>query len=166
MLTYKSRGSRSRFYIIDKKKKLGFKTFETKHAAEYAYDIQCELAKHDLAPKVKSVIKRHKYKGKITGWGFDTEIATMLGCGGNDCECGECGDIEEDYNEKICNLCDDIEKIGLSFYDYHIGNVGIVYRNRKRVLVCIDTGRESVGREVDNSDDCSCSACQPYRSLS
>jgi hypothetical protein len=44
----------------------------------------------------------------------------------------------------IQNLVNDIElKTGLKFWDCHWFNVGIIKRDRKNLVVCIDTGKES-----------------------
>jgi hypothetical protein len=159
MLTYENCGSRSEFYVIDRKKKIGFKTFDSKQSALEAIETQEFLSKFDLAPRVYSKVKRRRYNNKITGWGFDTEIAKVIGCGGNCCGCDECTHLYDKYNPKIDQLVSDIENYGYDFYDAHLGNVGFVYRNRKKILVCIDTGYESVGNGSSYSD-CSCSACR------
>lgn len=159
-LQYANCGSRSEFFII--KEGVGFKTFEDKDDAEYAHHIQTMLSKYDFSPKVLSRVKRMRYNGELTGWGFETEVAEMLGCGGNDCGCGECDDLYERYSNRINNLSDRIEnKTGLSFADNHIGNVGIVMRRGHRRLVCIDTGEESVRGEDCYSGriSCDCSCC-------
>ena len=45
---YDNCGSRSQFYIIDEQR--GFKDFETKEDAEYAYCVQNILSRYNLAP--------------------------------------------------------------------------------------------------------------------
>ena len=153
-LQYSNCGSRSEFYIV--KEGVGFKTFESKDDATYAHYIQSILSQNDFAPKVLSRVKRMRYNRKLTGWGFETEVAEMLGCGGNECGCGECDLLYDRYIKRIGNLCDRIEnKTGLSFADNHIGNVGIIIRRGHRRLVCIDTGEESV-RGEDCYSNCSC----------
>lgn len=166
---YKNSGSRSKFYTLENKNNKGFKTFVKKKDAEQARNVQIVLAKYDLAPKVYSEVGRiriGKQKKQFSDWGYVTEIATMPGCGGNDCECGECADIENELNDQITDLTDAIDGIGYSFADNHIGNVGYVIRKGKKVLVCIDTGYESVHDDSDYSDysneydPCSCSLCR------
>lgn len=163
-LQYANCGSRSDFFIV--KEGVGFKTFDSKDGAEYAHETQTILSKYDFAPKVLSRIKRMRYNGSLTGWGFETEIAEMIGCGGNDCGCGECNYIYKRYERRIANLGKRIDaKTGLEFIDGHIGNVGIIIRRGRRRLVCIDTGRESVMNDESNYDedsysDCSCSVCR------
>jgi hypothetical protein len=156
---FASAGSRSMFYIIDNKR--GFKTFDTYEDAEYAHNVQCELAKHNLAPLVYSDVVR-RIVDKHKSWGFETEIAEMLGCGGNDCDCGKCEDIWESKSRSINNLCKKMEEIGFHFADNHVGNIGYVKRNGRRKLVCIDTGCESVNSDYDSYEDevCSCTACR------
>lgn len=156
-LVFADCGSRSSFYIINSER--GFKTFGDYEDAEYAHEVQCKLAEHNLAPRVYSpvvrkIIDRHKQ------WGFETEIAEMLGCGGNECCCDKCEDIWESKLRYISNLCNKIEELGYDFGDHHIGNIGYVKRNGRRKLVCIDTGYESIyNYEIDDDMDCSCSAC-------
>ena len=141
---YDNCGSRSTFYVIDSER--GFKDFESKENAEYAHYVQSKLSEHNLAPKVLSDIGkiRHRDSLELSGWGYITEIAEMIGCGGNDCCCGECEDIQYNKRFSIKRLSDKIDSLGLEFMDNHIGNVGYVRRNGKRVLVCIDCGQESV----------------------
>jgi hypothetical protein len=144
---YNNCGSRSKFYTLEDKKNKGFKTFIKKEHAEQAREVQIELAKYDLAPRVYSEVGRiriGKNKKQFSDWGYVTEIAILPGCGGNDCECGNCGDLESDLNDEICDLTDGIESLGYYFPDNHIGNVGYVRRKGRKVLVCIDTGYESV----------------------
>jgi hypothetical protein len=68
---------------------------------------------------------------KLTNWGYITEIADTV----------QHGDISLHI---IQNLVDSIyKKCGLKFWDCHYDNIGLVKRNRKQQLVCIDTGKES-----------------------
>lgn len=142
---YDNNGSRSTFYVIDNER--GFKDFESKEDAEYAHYVQSKLAACNLAPKVLSDIGkiRHRHSLELSEWGYITEIAEIIGCGGNDCCCGECEcDLTFMYQKQITRLVRKIEKLDIEFMDAHIGNVGYVKRNGKKVLVCIDCGRESV----------------------
>lgn len=170
-MQYADSGSRCSFYMIDDDR--GFKEFEDKEDAEYARNTQLALAENNLAPKVLSVVGRIRlpenghYDEQFSGWGYMTEIAEMIGCGGNDCDCGECDDIYENHLPKINRLTSKIEDIGYSFADNHIGNVGYIRRRGRKVLVCIDTGRESVFDETDSDygdeEECDCYQCQQYR---
>jgi hypothetical protein len=141
---YDNCGSRSQFYIIDEQR--GFKDFETEEDAQYAHCVQNTLSQYNLAPKVLSDIGKIRYRHdmELSGWGYITEIAEVIGCGGNDCSCGECEDICDAKSKQIHKLCGKISDLGLEFMDAHIGNVGYVKRNGKKVLVCIDCGQESV----------------------
>jgi hypothetical protein len=136
-------GSRSSFYVIDETR--GFKEFEKKGQAEYARSVQMKLSEYNLAPKVYSEVGRICIgKEKMwTLWGFMTEIAEMIGCGGNGCVCGECDDVYEEMYPSIRRLHKKLEKVGVDFGDDHIGNIGYVRRRGRKVLVCIDTGEES-----------------------
>jgi hypothetical protein len=162
---YENCGSRSAFYVIDDKR--GFKDFESQEDAEYAHYVQSKLAEHNLAPKVLSAVGKIRYRSdmELSPWGYITEIAEMIGCGGNECCCGECeGDLTFIYNDKIARLSKKIDHLGLEFMDAHIGNVGYVIRNGRRKLVCIDCGMESVyDPDADDNpidDYCGCEQCK------
>lgn len=167
--SYENCGSRSAFYVIDNKR--GFKEFGDKDEAEYAHAVQSKLSTYDMAPNVLSQVgKIRMSNGELSYWGYITEIAEMIGCGGNECSCGECDeDYYYMYDDKIQDLTDNMLRIaGIEFMDNHIGNVGFIRRNRKKVLVCIDFGQESVyDEDTDMGDDeeheCSCVVCQQQR---
>lgn len=165
---YDNCGSRSTFYVIDDER--GFKDFEDKEDAEYAHYVQSKLAEYNLAPKVLSDVGKIRHRDmELSGWGYITEIAEVIGCGGNECNCGECEDyLSNTYEARIDKLVSKIDDIGLEFMDAHIGNVGYVRRKGKKVLVCIDCGRESV-YDVDADDNyvsnegCDCEQCKQMR---
>jgi hypothetical protein len=166
---YENEGSMSAFYVIDNKR--GFKEFSGKYEAEYAHAVQSKLETYDMAPYVLSQVgKIRMSNGDLSEWGYITEIAKTIGCGGNSCSCGECDDtLEYSYDRQICKLAHEMMyTAGVEFTDCHIGNVGFVRRNGKRVMVCIDFGSESVCDEdcpIDPYDDneydseCDCSDC-------
>jgi len=164
---YENCGSRSSFYVIDDER--GFKEFGDKQEATYAYSVQSKLSFYNLAPKVLSQIgKIRKSNGSLSSWGYITEIAEVIGCGGNECHCGECDDLPYMLSASINRLTDKmLMKADVEFTDAHIGNVGYVYRKGKRVLVCIDFGSESVyDQDADygtDDDECNCVACQIQR---
>jgi hypothetical protein len=141
---YENCGSRAAFYILDGER--GFKEFETEEDAQYAHYVQNKLSYHNLAPKVLSDIGKIRFRHdmQLSGWGYITEIAEVIGCGGNDCSCGECEDIFDSMSRQRNRLVNKIYDLGLEFMDDHVGNVGYVKRNGKKVLVCIDCGQESV----------------------
>jgi len=167
---YENGGSMSAFYVIDNKR--GFKEFCDKREAEYAHSVQSKLEDYNMAPYVLSQVgKIRMNNGDLSCWGYITEIAKTIGCGGNMCNCGECDDdLEFSYENQISNLAYRMmKKAGVEFIDSHIGNVGFVRRNGKKVLVCIDFGTESVCDEdcsidpYDDDHDCSCIVCQQQR---
>ncbi len=141
---YENCGSRAAFYILDGER--GFKEFETEEDAQYAHYVQTKLAYNNLAPRVLSDIGKIRFRHdmQLSGWGYITEIAEVIGCGGNDCSCGECEDIFDSMSRQRNRLVNKIYDLGLEFMDAHVGNVGYVKRNGKKVLVCIDCGQESV----------------------
>ena len=162
-------GSRSSFYIIDETR--GFKEFESCEKAEYAHNVQKKLSQYNLAPKVYSEVGRIRIgkEKELSQWGFMTEIAEMLGCGGNDCGCGECDDVYEEMYPSIRRLHKKLDKIGLDFTDDHIGNIGYIRRRGRKVLVCIDTGEESIYDDEyarnysDYENECNCTYCQNHK---
>jgi hypothetical protein len=166
---YENQGSMSAFYVIDNKR--GFKEFVGKYEAEYAHSVQSKLETYNMAPYVLSQVgKIRMSNGDLSCWGYITEIAETIGCGGNSCSCGECdSDIQFMHDKKICKLADEMMyTAGVEFMDAHIGNVGYVRRKGKKVLVCIDFGTESVCDEdcsIDpyDDDDCNCTICQQQR---
>lgn len=121
-------GGSASFYILKESKTLGFKEFNSKPQAEYAYKIQKKLARLGLAPKVYGKICKLKFANcddYYTGWGFLTQIAKIR---------------KKLSRKKIQELVDNIhKKAKLLFWDCHEYNIGIL--NNK--YVCIDTGRES-----------------------
>jgi hypothetical protein len=169
-VSYVNGGSRTAFYQLDDNR--GFKEFACLEDAEYAYQVQDTLARSNLAPKVLSEIGRIRMPKnlsdkKLSGWGYITEIAEVIGCGGNECDCGECEDLYDNMQRKVDNLINKISDAGYNFADAHVGNVGYVKRKGRKILVCIDTGEESVfdesGYQSDYESGCSCSYCQAQR---
>jgi hypothetical protein len=166
---YENAGSMSSFYVIDNKR--GFKEFCDKSEAEYAHSVQSKLEDYNMAPYVLSQVgKIRKSNGELSDWGYITEIAKTIGCGGNSCSCGDCDDnLEFSYDNRISKLARKMEEVGVEFMDCHIGNVGFVRRNGRKVMVCIDFGTESVCDEdcsidpYDDDHDCSCIVCQQQR---
>jgi hypothetical protein len=161
---YHSCGSRSDFYTL-KDSIYGFKTFKNKDDAERARSTQIVLAEHDLAPKVYSEVGRikvgkSKKRQQLSNWGYITEVAELPGCGGNACECGDCEYLEDELFDEIENLKFEInETTNYYFSDAHVGNIGYVRRGIHKLLVCIDTGYESVSTYDPDDDDCDCSIC-------
>lgn len=158
---YKNRGCASSFYTMKGSRKRGFKTFCDKESADIAHRHQSFLAKYDLAPKVYSEVGKIRIgNGKqLSSWGYITEIAKTIGCGGNSCKCGNCDheELEYELSEHIENLVSEIEDKGYYFGDCHIGNVGWVKRKGWNVLVCIDTGDESL---TETDGPCTCFICR------
>jgi len=157
-------GSRSSFYKLNQRGK-GFKTFLDREDAEYAHAIQSELSLNNLAPKVYSEVGRIRIGNILSPWGYITEVAKTITPHGNGCNCDKCDMIEDRYVEEIAELQNDIEEAGYYFCDTHTGNVGFVKRDGYNILVCIDTGRESV-EEYDNERSeysCECEQCRKYR---
>lgn len=151
-------GSRSSFYKLNQRGK-GFKTFLDREDAEYAHTIQSELSLSDLAPKVYSEVGRIRIGNRLSAWGYITEVAKTITPHGVSCECSRCEDIEDRYAAEIHELQSDIEEAGYYFGDAHAGNVGYITRSGQKIMVCIDTGEESVQPNDDHDDCCSCTNC-------
>ena len=188
-------GSRNSFYTV-KNSKYGFKSFTTQNLARFSNAVQSRLASDNLTPRVYSPVGRiripvyhTKSDGKggmktiqsteLSEWGYLTEIAKPYYCPNRDeymCadHCfyeGGCRNYD-----KINHLIDRIEECGITYTDAHNGNLGWVIRKKKRVLVVIDIGRESIGDyddslypNVDMYDDyasygqCDCTECRRHR---
>jgi hypothetical protein len=150
-------GCASTFYILSCGTK-GFKEFDSKWKAEIAHENQSLLSKYDLAPNVYSEVGKIRKKGKkLSGWGYITEIADLLCCPGNTCDCCEHDALEGAYIDEIQALINDMSDMNIDFHDNHIGNVGYVERDGERILVCIDTGDESV---TNYDGPCTCVICR------
>ena len=176
---YDDAGSKNAFYIIPQRrfgrKRIGFKEFENKGKANFAYKIQSILAEKDLAPKVYGEVGRIQksgYDGELTGYGYLTEIARPVpDCGDYNCG-GDCYDDGCKNAIKFLEVVEMLRHYGLDYNDHHRGNFGYVRRNKKSVLVVIDVGIESFdGWDEDiygpymNPDDygeepCNCTVCQ------
>jgi hypothetical protein len=150
-------GCSSTFYILSCGQK-GFKEFDSKWAADIAHKNQSFLSEHNLAPYVYSEVGKIRKKGnKLSGWGYITELAELLCCPGNDCDCCDRYEIEDSIEDEMNSLLDEMGECDFSFGDNHAGNVGYVTRCGEKILVCIDTGDESV---VNYADDCTCIFCR------
>jgi hypothetical protein len=149
-------GCASSFYKLKGVKGRGFKAFDSKISAEIAHSNQSELSRHNLAPYVYSQVGRVRKSDKsLSGWGFVTEIAELLCCPGNGCYCCDREGTYDCYQHEISNLVGSMEDVGFYFGDDHPGNLGFVKRDGVSVMVCIDTGDESV-----TSDECHCITCR------
>jgi len=134
------------FLRIKDNTEIGFKSFKTKHKAQIALNNQKLLAKFDLAPEpITDLCKIRYYYDTVllknwtpsvifTNWGFITEKANII----------DYDSIKSLYLHKIQKLVNDIwQKTKLKFWDCHEHNVGYIKRGRKKIFVCIDTGKES-----------------------
>lgn len=133
------------FLPIKNEPHLGFKHFKHKSRARDTLFYQTLLSKFNLAPKPITELCKIPYcydpeilrywtpDTTVTDWGYVTEKADIL----------EVDDDNIPYKE-IQDLVDEIQnKTSLKFWDCHLENIGIVKRNNKDKLVCIDTGKES-----------------------
>lgn len=188
---YSDSGSRNSFYTV-KSSKYGFKSFPSKNLANFSHAVQSRLSADDLAPRVYSAVGRIRIEQEVwvgsqngenifrkenvlSDWGYLTEIARPYYCPDDDM-CGDHCFYEggcKNYN-KVRSLIDKIEEYGIEYTDAHNGNLGWVTRKKKRVLVVIDVGRESIGTYDDSlypyadmydgyEDDynnCSCTGCR------
>lgn len=156
------------FLPIKGEPQLGFKHFKNKRRAKDTLTNQIILSKFDLAPKVITGLCKipYHYDAEIlrywtpdvtvTDWGYVTEKADIL-------------DIKDNnipYKD-IQDLVDEIEsKTFLKFWDSHLSNIGLIKRNKKNRLVCIDTGNESFTKHTNawgySSPGPKCPECYDY----
>ena len=176
---YDDAGSKNAFYIIPQRrfgrKRIGFKEFENKNEANFAYRIQSILADKDLAPKVYGQVGRIQksgYDGELTGYGYLTEIARpMAYCNDEYCD-GECFDSDCRNSTIIADIVGMLHFYGLAYSDHHRGNFGYVRRNRQWIPVVIDVGIESFdgwdesiygefqSDDEENYGSCNCVCCR------
>lgn len=163
---YSAGGSQNSFYQVSGKK-YGFKSFPNKSLATFAHSVQSDLSKSNLAPRVYSPVCRIRVPNYfietnggtktlmvLSDWGYLTEIAEPYECtSGEDCD----GDCANDgcciNNDRIRDLLDGIYGYGLEYIDAHSANLGYVKRGKKKVLVVIDLGAESIIDEEGNYPD-------------
>ena len=139
-------GSRNTFYRLNNRR-YGFKSFESKTHAEFAYRVQKHLATIDLAPRVYGEVGRirlpvDKYETELSDWGYITEIARpMPECYDDECD-GACCDSGCDNRSIIDDVLGCLEEAGLNYIDVHDGNFGFIRRKGSWVPVVIDVGYE------------------------
>lgn len=132
-------GGYCQVYPIKNHSELVFKEFRSKKKACEAHSYQKKLAKFDLAPKIFSKVCKLKFAQEedilfsdVSDWGYVTEYAKT------------CKPNKDVSMSEIQYLVDEIlNKTGLKFWDCHWYNIGVIKRNKKKRLVCIDTGKES-----------------------
>lgn len=147
-------GCASVFYKVRRMKR-GFKTFSSKDDANIAHLNQSELAERDLAPYVFSkVCKVRHFDGKLSKWGFLTEMAETIPQ--PDHRGMTYDDLSDEYGDEIDELVNECYDAGFYFGDCHFGNVGYVIRDGYKKMVVIDTGDESITSE----NRCYCISCR------
>lgn len=132
-------GGYCQVYPIQGQSNWVFKEFHTKKKAKESLSYHKKLAKFDLAPQIYSDICKLYFAeddglnfDEPSDWGYITELAKTYSCN------------TKITMRNIQDLVDEIkEKTGLKFWDCHWYNVGTVVRNKKKKVVCIDTGKES-----------------------
>ncbi len=123
-----------------------FKAFRSKDIATVSLTYQKKLAKYNLAPQVYTTLFHINNPAKKSGWGFITEKAENFYSEVAWAKFDSCGALK-----KLQKLVEDIaQKTKLKFWDCHYGNIGYIIRDKKPVLVCIDTGKESF-RNANNA---------------
>lgn len=162
---YSDSGSQNTFYRV-KDKRYGFKGFQSEELANFAHAVQSRLSQKDLTPRVYSPVCRIRvpnyFMGKngktitryvLSDWGYLTEIAQKYRCRSPYCE--YCYDSLDCPNyERVCELMSLIENEGIEYIDAHEDNLGYVTRkDRQKVLVVIDVGRESIGSISEDYPD-------------
>jgi hypothetical protein len=149
---YVDNGSGSSFYRIGKGR--GFKEFDSKCEAQYAHKAQSLCAAYCLAPQVYSDVGRIKIKGKLSGWGYVTQIARLLNKHDGNCGCDECDELDDRWSYDFIDVTQMMEEIcGIIMNDVHKGNFGFIKKDGIVHLVCIDFGTESI-EFIDEEDEC------------
>jgi hypothetical protein len=140
-----SEGGYCQVYSIKDEPKLIFKEFRNKKKAKESFAYQKRLSRYDLAPKIYGGICRMNFAPEEdswipenTDWGYVVELAKVYASEG----------IHKNKTmitmKDIQDLVEEIHaKTGLKFWDCHWSNIGVVKRNKKKRVVCIDTGKES-----------------------
>jgi hypothetical protein len=167
---YADGGSKNSFYKM-KGRRYGFKSFPNKSLADFAHAVQSDLSEpYTLAPRVYSPVCRIRipnyfavsdgkggYKAEekmvLGDWGYLTEIASPFKCR---CGDGYC------YENDLCDKCEAIndlvgeiyDSFGINYTDAHNANLGYVKRDKNKVLVIVDVGRESMGEIGDYEEPC------------
>lgn len=149
----------SGYFYKMKNSNRGFKAFDDYQSALIAHYNQSNLAELGLAPYVYSEVGRVRVGNskKLSRWGYITEIAQLICCPGNECSCCDREELEAEFESEISELVGEMEDHGFYFGDCHAGNVGFVNRDLGRIMVCIDTGDESV---QSDSGPCFCLQCK------
>ena len=156
-------GGYCQVYPIKNHKDLIFKEFINKKKAQESYRYHKKLSKFDLAPKIYSNIcklefapENDLYQPDPSDWGYVIELAKTYPAGTKITIYDIQFLVDEIYN-----------KTGLKFWDCHWYNVGVVKRNKKKKVICIDTGKESFDANCNvwaNSDPGpKCSYCDSYK---
>lgn len=159
---YADGGSNNSFYRM-KGKSYGFKSFPNKKLATFAHAVQSHLSPLS-APKVYSPVCKiripnyfvdsnyiHRKHMVLSDWGYLTEIAKPFNCYDSECD-GDCANCDwcphyGNIQDLLCEMADN----GIEYHDAHPANLGYVMRKKKKVLVAIDFGAESLG--VDDEGD-------------
>ena len=155
-------GGYCQVYPIKDRSDLVFKEFFSKKKATESYSLHKKLAKYDLAPKIYSKVCKLNFAkeeniifDEVSDWGYVMEYAKT----GNPNSIITLAQIQG----LVSNIFD---KTGLKFWDCHWFNIGLVKRDNKNKVVCIDTGKESFNADcnawgnVDPGPECS--YCSKY----
>lgn len=155
-------GGYCQFYPIKDHPNIGFKEFRSKTKAQQAFSVQKKLSKFDLAPKVFDKVCRLNFAPEDdfifpepSDWGYISEIAIV----GKE-KFVSLQEVQELVNQIYSNT-------GLKFWDSHWYNMGLVKRNGRTKLVCIDTGKESFEGHANawgfNTPGPKCGYCNDYQ---
>jgi hypothetical protein len=145
-LSWNESGGYCDFFLITNNPDIGFKAFKKKNKAEQSLQNQKLLSEFDLAPMPISeickipfdygthLLEYYEPKELYSSWGYLTEKASII----------DYSHFKRPYLSLIQKLVDEIyAKTKLKFWDCHEHNIGYIKRERKKKLVCIDTGAES-----------------------
>jgi hypothetical protein len=145
-------GSFNDFYLFSKRKRVAFKTFQSRFHAFKAWRRQQILSENNLAPRVHSdVCRMTRLRDGIktkTGWGYVTEIVKTIPP-----YKWATPSKSRVYHRKADEVTHQIRVLtGWYFNDNHLRNVGWTLRNGKRCWMCIDTGCEGFSTQQEWRD--------------
>jgi hypothetical protein len=142
--TRRSGGSRSSFFLVKGRNRIGFKTFGSRDHALFAYTLQKTFCELDMAPRVYGDVGKIRHSsGELSKFGYLTELAKL-----------DYNFYEEHYYDAVMALNNHpiLVSNGLNHTDGHGGNWGVMIRKGVKCLVCIDWGMEGFSVRLPNMD--------------
>lgn len=124
---------------------IAIKLSSKKEQRDHNYKTQKRAAENGLGPDVYGTIDNIKYEGQIY-YGYFTEVVWTIP-EVNYLHWRVSDLLRKSMKEDINNLVDSLAKIGYSFWDFHLGNIGV--KNEKLVCIDFDSPNRSERKHVD-----------------